>query len=110
MAGPTHERVALVADTPDVYADAFQFSSGPNGCTLNFLLGDATPPPAGHPPRNERVATVRVSLELAKVMAFAMRMALRQFEQASGITVNVSRDVLNQLHFSPEDWNAMWGE
>lgn len=98
----------VLADIPDVYADAFQFTTGHNGCTMNFMLGPATPSAPGQQPAPSRVATVRVSLELAKVVAFAMRKAIRQYEQQSGAPVNISRDLLNMLHVSPEDWNSFW--
>lgn len=95
-------------EAPDIYADAFQFTTGANGCTVNFLLSAATPPPQGQPAANKRVATVRISLELAKVAAFAMRKAIRQHEQQSGAPISISRDLLNVLRVSPEDWHAFW--
>lgn len=58
-----------MAVEPDIYADGFSVSAGPFGLTVTLQLSD----PSGEPgPRQEpsvNVARIRVSRELAKVLA-----------------------------------------
>lgn len=54
------------------------------------------------------VATVRMSLEHMKVMAFMLRRQLLQFEEGTGVQVQVPQEVLNQLRVGREDWDRHW--
>jgi hypothetical protein len=92
----------------DIYSDQFQVSIGPYGCTLNFMLTDPIPPSPGSPPKAERLATVRTSLEHLKVMTFILRKQILQVEDNSGIKVQIPIQVLNSMGVSPEDWDAFW--
>ena len=92
----------------DIYSDQFQVSIGPYGCTLNFMLTDPVPPSPGSPPKAERLATVRTSLEHLKVMTFILRKQILQVEDNSGIKVQIPTQVLNSMGVSPEDWDAFW--
>lgn len=92
----------------DVYTDQLQVSIGPFGCTLNFGVSLAIQP-AGGVAQGHPAATVRMSLEHLKVMTFLLRRQLLEYERESGIRVQVSRDVLNQLRIGQEDWQSSWG-
>lgn len=92
----------------DVYCDQFQVTTGPYGCTLNFMLSSPSPPPPGTLPQTERMATVRMSLEHLKVMTFILRRQLMQHERQTGTRIPVPIEVLNGLGISPEDWDAFW--
>ena len=51
------------------------------------------------------VATIRMSLEHAKLMAIILRKQLRQFEQQLGQEIALPAQVFQQLGLSPkEDW------
>jgi hypothetical protein len=52
---------------------------------------------------------VRMSLEHLKLMTFMLRRQLMQFEQTSGVQVQVPQDVLNQLRIGREDWDEHFG-
>ena len=97
-----------MAEPVDIYCDTFQFNLGPFGCTLNFLVSPAAPPAPGSIPQPERMATVRMSLEHAKLMAFIMRSTLAQYDQQMGTPVPIPVEVLNQLKIGLEDWNSFW--
>lgn len=92
----------------DVYCDQFQMSTSPYGATLSFLISEPTPPAPGSSPKNERLATIRMSLEHLKTMAFVTRNQVRSHEQQTGTTIQIPVQVLNSLKIAPEDWEAFW--
>ena len=96
-------------DPVDVYSDQVVINIGPFGCALNFRLSPATPPAGGGAAPGQAVATIRMSLEHLKIMAFMLRRQLVEFEGQQGIQVQVSQDVLNQLRIGREDWDGQWG-
>jgi hypothetical protein len=49
-----------------------------------------------------------MSLEHMKVMAFMLRRQLLQFEENTGVRVQVPQEVLNQLRVGREDWDRHW--
>jgi hypothetical protein len=99
-----------MSDAPvDVYADQIALSIGPFGCALNFGVSLRMPPPGGGAAGNQ-VATVRMSLEHLKVMAFLLRRQLIQYEREQAIRIQVPMDVLNQLRIGREDWQECWGQ
>jgi len=92
----------------DVYADQFGLNVGAYGSSLNFFVSSATPPAPGTAPQTERLATIRMSLEHLKVMAFVMRRQILQYEQQTGVNIQIPVEVLNGLRISREDWEAIW--
>jgi hypothetical protein len=96
-------------DPVDVYADQMAINVGPFGCAINFSLSPSVPPPGGGVMPGHHVATVRMSLEHMKLMAFMLQRQLLQYERGSGVLIPISQDVLNQLRIGREDWNAFWG-
>ncbi|MDP2735277.1 MAG: hypothetical protein Q8P12_03650 [bacterium] len=95
-------------ESKDVYCDGFQMNVGPYGVTLNFSLSNAVPPAPGISPQSDRVATVRMSLEHTKVMAFVLRRHLMKYERETNMSVQVPTGLLNSLQISPEDWQSSW--
>ncbi len=95
-------------DPVDVYSDQLGINVGPFGCTINFSVSSPMPPPGGTPMPGQIVATVRMSLEHTKLMAFMLHRQLLQYERQQGVNVPVPQDVLNQLRVGREDWDAFW--
>ena len=95
-------------DPSDFYADQFQISLSPYGCTLSFMMSKPTPPTPGTPAQADRVATVRMSLEHLKVMTFLVRRQLVQYERDTGIDVQLPGELLNSLRIGREDWDGFW--
>lgn len=93
----------------DVYCDGFQMNVGPYGVTLNFSLSGPMPPAPGTSPHTDRVATIRMSLEHTKVMAFVLRRHLMKYERDAGVSIPVPGGLLNSLQIGPEDWQSVWG-
>ncbi len=92
----------------DVYADQFGLNMGAYGTALNFLVSSPTPPAPGSVPQSERLATIRMSLEHLKVMAFVIRRQILQYETQTGVNIQVPIEVLNSLRISREDWDTLW--
>jgi hypothetical protein len=92
----------------DVYADQFGLNVGAYGTALNFFVSSATPPAPGSIPQAERLATIRMSLEHLKVMAFVIRRQILQYEGQTGVNIEIPLEVLNSLRISREDWDALW--
>jgi hypothetical protein len=92
----------------DVYSDQFQVNLGPYGCTLNFMLSSATPPAPGSVPQAERMATIRMSLQHLKVVAFVLRRQILLVERETGVKTDIPMQVLNSVQISREDWDAFW--
>jgi hypothetical protein len=92
----------------DMYADQFQVHMGPFGATINFSLTQATPPPPGSPPQSERLATIRMSLEHLKSMAFILHRQIIAYESQSHMSVGLPPEVLRAMQVRQEDWEAFW--
>ncbi len=54
------------------------------------------------------VATVRVSLEHLKLMAYIFRQQVRNYERQFGVQIQIPLDNLNQLRIGREDWDECW--
>lgn len=96
-------------DPVDVYSDQLGINLGPFGGALNFSVSSSVPPAGGGVVPGQPVATVRMSLEHMKMLAFLLRRQLIQYERGAGIQIQVPQDVLNQLRIGREDWNECWG-
>ena len=89
-------------DEPVLYSDGIQVGISPFTVTLSFTVAPQAQP-GTRPPIP--VATIRMSLEHAKVMAIILRKQLRQFEQQLGQEIALPPPVYQQLGLSPrEDW------
>ena len=102
------QEVLPMTEPVSVFIDQFQLNTSPYGATLNFMLTDPMPPSPGTPPKSERQATVRMSLEHMKVMAFIMQRSVKQYEAQTGTTIQIPMQMLNSMGISLEDWDACW--
>ena len=91
----------------DVYADQFTVTLSPFGANLSFAVREAHPAPA-RAPQAKNLGTVRMSVEHMKSMVFILRRQIREFEEGSGIRMDLPRSVLGQLNIPAEDWDAFW--
>ena len=96
-------------NAPDVYADQFLISSGVWGVAMSFLKTPPHPTP-GQTPQSERQATVRMSLQHAKVIAMMLRKQLKTWERETNVDIVIPNNVLNQLGLSQEDWGTIASE
>jgi len=89
-------------DDPILYSDGIQVGISPFTVTLGFTVAPQAQPGTQVP---IPVATIRMSLEHAKLMAIILRKQLRQFEQQLGQDIALPHQVCQQLGLSPkEDW------
>jgi len=73
------------------------------GATINFLLSDPILPSPGSPPKVERQATVRMSLEHLKVMSFILLRSVKQYENQTNTNIQIPMQLLNSMGISMED-------
>ena len=92
----------------DLYSDSFQLNTSPYGVTLNFMLSPSSPPAPGKTPQPETLATIRMSLEHLKLMTFVLRRQIMQYEQQTGVNIQVPTQLLNSMRISPDDWDSLW--
>jgi len=97
-----------VPEPLDVYVDAYQVSTNPYAGVINFLLSDALPVAPGNPPKNVHLASIRLSLENMKLLAFFLYRQIKQHEANLGVDIQVPRQVLNAVQIGAEDWAAFW--
>ncbi len=90
------------SNTPDVYADEFEFFANVWGVTLTFSAVMPTPD-RDEPLISVRKALVRMSLPYAKVMAMAIRKGLKQWEEKNG-AISIPKEVYERLELSPKEW------
>jgi hypothetical protein len=89
-------------DEPVLYSDGIQIGVSPFTVTLGFTVAPPAQPGAQ---ASIPVATIRMSLEHAKVMAIILRKQLKQFEEQLGAEIALPHQVYQQLGVSPkEDW------
>ena len=100
---------------PEVYSDLFRITMSPYTVLLQF--GVKSPPPRQQPGAQEEtpsqedqtVVVIRMSPEHAKVMAIVLRRHIQNYEQQTGITIDVPAGVLQNLKIPPEDWRQFTG-
>jgi len=97
-----------MTDPVDLYSNQFQINMSAYDSTLNFLVSNPIPPAPGSTPQAERVATIRMSLEHLKVLAFLLHRQLIQFEGQAGVQIPIPMEVLNALRIGLEDWQSFW--
>ena len=95
-------------DVPDVYVDQVQINTSPYGATINFMLSSSAPAVPGGPQQADPRATVRMSLEHLKMMAFLMQRQIRQHEESLGLRIGIPNQVVSEAGIAPEDWDAFW--
>jgi hypothetical protein len=89
-------------DEPVLYSDGIQVGISPFTVTLGFTVAPQAQPGTQAP---IPVATIRMSLEHAKLMAIILRKQLKQFEQQLGQDIALPHPVYQQLGLSArEDW------
>jgi hypothetical protein len=89
-------------DEPVLYSDGIQVGVSPFTVTLGFTVA---PPAQTGAQMPTPVATIRMSLEHAKVMAIILRRQLKQFEEQMGAEIALPHQVYQQLGVSAkEDW------
>lgn len=95
----------MPAESVDVYADQLVVSLGTFGCALLFSLSSPGMPPqeAAKP-----VATIRLSIEHLKVMAYLLRQTVVDYENRTGVPVPIPNDVLEKLGVRAEFWRKFW--
>lgn len=94
--------------SPDVYSDQMGLNMGPLGCSMMFSETVAGPIIPGVQQQTRNVATVRVSLEHLKMIAYILRREILAYEGRFGVQIPIPLEVMNQLGIGREDWDDCW--
>ena len=94
-------------DSFDLYADQFTVTLNPFGANLSFGMREPHPA-ASRPQQAQHLGTIRMSVEHLKTMVIVIRRQVLVVEEQTGVKAEVPREILNQLHISPEDWDSFW--
>lgn len=105
-----------MAEPIDVFVDTVHINVLPLGCTLQFGLTKPAPmvltQPGVQPPplTSDRVATIRLTTELLKGMAFLLREHVLQYEKTSGFKVQLPPDLMANalVGTTRERWDRCW--
>lgn len=100
-------------EPPDAYCDQLHVLIGPYGCALIFSAVRPGPPMVDTPAPKlpvDQVATLRMSIEHLKAMAFLLQRNVREYQKQAGIQVPLPEKVLGDLRTTPQEWKAFWGE
>ncbi|MBI2205526.1 MAG: hypothetical protein HYU41_16895 [Candidatus Rokubacteria bacterium] len=95
-----------MADPSEVFADQLTLLVGPFGCTIVFAVSAA---PGSEPAHPKTVASVRVSLEHLKAMAFLLHKGIKDYEREN-VRVPFSDKTLSILATPRAEWEAFWDE
>ena len=89
-------------EAPNVYSDGVGIGISPFTVQLAFTMA---PPGQGGTMAPMSVATVRMSLEHAKVLAILLKKQLKVFEDAMGTPIQLHPQLYTQLGISrQEEW------
>src|SRR5262245_46449779 len=97
------------SQVPQFYSDHFSMALGPFGCALTFGL---TSPAAlaGEAPQVTPVATVRMSLEHLKVIAFLIQVQVSRYQAEFGSRIELPDKAIESLGATRDKWATFWGE
>ena len=88
----------------DLYSDQLSVKLGPFGCALTFALSSSGPSESA-----TEAATIRVSVEHLKVMAFVFHRAVLEYEEAAGGTVPIPAKIFESTKIPRSAWERYWG-
>ena len=99
------------------FSDGIALRGGPFGYEIVFKkhpqTRDVSPPPPGapellpEPPAT--IATISVTMEHAKIIAFHMWRQILQLESGSGVVFPLPPALLDEMAISPQEWTGFWG-
>ncbi len=109
----------------DIFADAVHIHVMPFGCTLQFGVSRPVPmtvsqpgapaaPPPTSPPEllpSDRLATIRLTPEFLKAVAYLLRQHVLGYEKTSGFKIELppAMMALVLVGSSREQWDQCWG-
>ena len=88
----------------DIYSDSFRVTTGVFGVNMTFGLNEPHPVQGGVARTADEKARVRVSLQLAKVIAMLLRKQLKEYESQTGTDIQIPQNVYASLGIAEEDW------
>jgi hypothetical protein len=91
-------------DYPDLYFDGIQVTVTIFGANMTLSLSHPHPTNEADASNLKKVATIRTSLEHAKIFAMLLRKQIQTYELNTGIQVRVPGEVYAGLKLDENDW------
>jgi hypothetical protein len=95
-------------EVPQIYTDQVGMALGPYGCALTFGLTHPASLSAEEPALP--VASVRMSLEHAKALAYIIHRQITMYQTNFGVRVDLPDKALESLNISRDEWQRFWKE
>ena len=89
---------------PDLYFDGVQVTTTIFGANITFSLSNPHPKNEAEAQNIKNVATVRTSLEHAKIFAMLLRKQIKSYEVNTGIQIRVPGELYAGLGLDENDW------
>lgn len=89
---------------PDIYFDGAQVTTTIFGANITLSLSYPHPTNETEAQNVKKVATIRTSLEHAKIFAMLLRRQIKTYEVNTGIQVKVPGEVYSGLKLDENDW------
>ena len=104
-----------MAEPIDVFVDAMHIAVMGFGSTLQFAVSKPVPmsgpqPPGSMPLPSDRVATIRMTPEFLKGMAFLLREHVLLYERNSGFKIELPKELMANIlsGTSIDRWKRCW--
>jgi hypothetical protein len=92
----------------DIFADSIQVVSSQFSGLFNLLLSSPIPAVSGALPEQERLGTVRISLETMKMLTILLYRQIKQIEGAVGAEIPISAQALDAIQVGVDEWQKFW--
>ena len=89
---------------PDLYFDNIRVTTTVFGVNMTLALGNPHPEPDSEAKKQKKIATIRTSLEHAKILAMLLRKQIKTYEINTGIEIKLPSDIYTGLKLDENDW------
>jgi len=91
---------------PDVFADRFNVSAHPYGCSLRFFESEPDRWGQEQAPVGMKVAGVRMTVEHLKAVVYLGWQHIMEMERTLGVRHDLPAALMDKI--TPEGWRAFW--
>ena len=102
--GAEKEEKQIEEQYPDLYFDNVRVTTTVFGVNMTLALGNPHPVNEQEAMQQKKVATIRTSLEHAKVFAMLLRQQIKTYEANTGIDIRLQADLYTNLKLDENDW------
>lgn len=89
---------------PDLYFDNIRVTTTVFGVNMTLALGNPHPENESEAKKQKKLATIRTSLEHAKLLAMLLRKQIKNYENNTGIEIKLPSEIFTGLNLDENDW------